>query len=424
MSEQAFTFLNAVGTPELSESAAKRMRSHISKSNFAKRRERNPMKAIHIKPFDQLCQEPPLQIVFTGVPLPAFSQLPFPQTDKRNYTQFYSSVWSFVFLDGSDYPYTKGEAAWIDLLISEPALVESSMSIGMRHWSPDRKYQQLARYHSSKATNTIIQRIQYGRAHTDAVLAAVMTMAFGERLRHNELAWNIHIDGAAQLVRDRISKGTLGTWPWFWDLLILDAVNNVFHFPRFYHQKFVDIARVAHGAQYQSFIRVAALCEELIHFRQSIAESQRYPLGSSFIADHVMEPMLILLRKTRALRVDENLVVQATSIAFELIIYLSWSPRPGAINLTAIAGELKEAICGLPVRPCSYMDLTSCQLIVGAIAAYKDSPTRAWFVDKFKNVLHALKSRGWDNAIDILEKGFALDESLVTRFTELRKELD
>ncbi|KAH8908115.1 hypothetical protein BR93DRAFT_927145 [Coniochaeta sp. PMI_546] len=36
----SFTFLNTTGTPELSQSDAKRMRAHITKTNFANRRQR------------------------------------------------------------------------------------------------------------------------------------------------------------------------------------------------------------------------------------------------------------------------------------------------------------------------------------------------------------------------------------------------
>ena len=35
-----FTFVNTTGTPELSKSDARRMRSHVTKTNFALRRER------------------------------------------------------------------------------------------------------------------------------------------------------------------------------------------------------------------------------------------------------------------------------------------------------------------------------------------------------------------------------------------------
>ncbi|KAH9904171.1 hypothetical protein F4778DRAFT_85122 [Xylariomycetidae sp. FL2044] len=40
MSAPVFTFVNATGTPDLSQGEARRMRAHITKTNFAKRRQR------------------------------------------------------------------------------------------------------------------------------------------------------------------------------------------------------------------------------------------------------------------------------------------------------------------------------------------------------------------------------------------------
>ncbi len=40
MSSTSFTFLNATGAPGLSQSDAKRMRAHITRTNFANRRQR------------------------------------------------------------------------------------------------------------------------------------------------------------------------------------------------------------------------------------------------------------------------------------------------------------------------------------------------------------------------------------------------
>lgn len=99
--------------------------------------------------------------------------------------------------------------------------MESSMAIGIRYWSPDVLYQQRAEAHSSKAVNIIIQRIESGHGHTDAVLGAVLSIAFGERLKHNDFAWNIHIDGLVQLVKDRRCQGVSELPFWLCDLLIL-----------------------------------------------------------------------------------------------------------------------------------------------------------------------------------------------------------
>lgn len=132
-----------------------------------------------------------------------------------------SKTWSLVFLNGEAYPSNHYESAWIDLLASEPALVESSMAVGFRYWSPDASTQAKANLHWSRAINIIVDRINSGQAFSDAVLAAVASMAFGERLVHNHLAWGIHIDGLAQLVRIRRDQGIDSLPGWFGDLLIL-----------------------------------------------------------------------------------------------------------------------------------------------------------------------------------------------------------
>lgn len=100
------------------------------------------------------------------------------------------------------------------------------MAIGIRHWSPDVSYQQLAEFHSSRAANIIIQRLESAQAPTDADLLAVFTMAFGARLMHDDLAWNIHIDGLAQMIRERHSRGEPDLPSWFCDLCVL-SVNVV-----------------------------------------------------------------------------------------------------------------------------------------------------------------------------------------------------
>lgn len=94
------------------------------------------------------------------------------------------------------------------------------MAFALRHWSPRKNYQEIACDFSSKATETIIQRIGAGRGFTDAVLAAVLTLAFGERIVHNHVAWNIHIDGAVQLVSERASQGLPALSPLLEHLLI------------------------------------------------------------------------------------------------------------------------------------------------------------------------------------------------------------
>lgn len=117
-------------------------------------------------------------------------------------------------------PRNKSETAWVNLIVSEPALVEATMVIGMRLWSPRLSWQRRAGTHQSKALNLTIQKIGSKRPQTEAMLAAVSTMAFAERLANDDLAWNIHIDGLAQMIKERQSQDMSLPW-WLHDIIVL-----------------------------------------------------------------------------------------------------------------------------------------------------------------------------------------------------------
>ncbi|KAI1750557.1 hypothetical protein F4782DRAFT_248349 [Xylaria castorea] len=423
MDPPRFTFVTAVGTAGLSSTAAKQMRSHVTKSNFAKRRARvaRTKKEAANRTSCQLSPGSPQQNIVTGS---GASRTPFQQPRRDDCTQILSMKWSLLFLDGSEYPGTAREAAWIRLLISEPALFESSMAIGLRHWSPCREYQLIACETSAKATETIIQRISSGQVVTDAVLAAVLTMAFGERLVYNDLAWKIHIDGAVQLVYERISRGLPALSPWIEDFLIEDIINDMFGFPRFYHKKFVNAAYTSHDAHCSSLIRIAGLCENLGRWMQEIDASRKHPNTSDFIIEQIMQPMQDILAQARAIRADGTPTSQTACIAIELIVYLSWNSPQGTINLTAVASELKEAMCARQFRPCHYVELTSCPLMIGAMAADEGSPTRTWFMKRLKSAWQMVKSRGCNDAMNILERNMVFKTGLEAQFKSLWMELD
>lgn len=55
---------------------------------------------------------------------------------------------------------------------------------------------------------------------TDGVLGAVTTMAFGASLENDDVAWNVHIDGLAQILKERQSRGTTPPPSWLTDLVV------------------------------------------------------------------------------------------------------------------------------------------------------------------------------------------------------------
>ena len=132
------------------------------------------------------------------------------------------------------------EMAWINLIISEPALVEASMSVASLHWA--RGDSDVAIHpsdrHLSNAVAMINKRLDVAAtALTDGVLGAVFMLSFNEvgvavtqsihssdifkRLARNEMAWRIHVQGLSQMVKQRrLLAGNESIPVWFSDLLL------------------------------------------------------------------------------------------------------------------------------------------------------------------------------------------------------------
>lgn len=331
-----------------------------------------------------------------------------------------SSFWSTVMVDsGGPFPRSPDEEAFIQLMASEAALAEVSIAVGIRQWSPDASCQEEAVVHTSKASNILIQHIKSATAHTAPVIVAVISMAIGERVAQNDLAWDIHIGGLANIIAERRAQGEGDLPSWLCDFLILDSTNAVFDFPLVYHRKVIGAAR-AYGDQH--LCEVADMTTDVIRFRQTIDAHRTAPdLVTRVI--NLEEDCKNLLSLARTLQSNDNPYIQAVSYATELILYLSCYPSLEA-NLTLLANGLRDALCRLPVRPCLFLNLTSCQLMLGAVAAGEGSETRAWFVAMLRRAVSTLRSRGWERPLEILERGFAAGVGLVDRFRALWKELD
>jgi hypothetical protein len=206
MDESNFVFLNTTNAPALSSEAAKRMRGHITKSNFAKRRQR-------------IAENPNVnkkKVRTVKKRLKGNTHI-VPLSD----TQHNQDLQLLILLTCLNPPTTNpDEAAWVDLIASEPALVEVTKAVGMRHWSPQPSWQWQADVCSSKALTSIIQRISWRQTYSDGFLAAILTMAFSARLTHSDETWDMHIDGLVHIIGDRRSKGIKAP-EWVCDALVL-----------------------------------------------------------------------------------------------------------------------------------------------------------------------------------------------------------
>lgn len=118
-------------------------------------------------------------------------------------------------------PDSPSEEAWFNLIASEPALIEASMSVAVRQWSPDDLCQLKADHHLSNAVSLVKNQITSTQSCTDGVLGAVITMALGASLAGDTITWKIHIDGLSRIVQYRGSGGRYAV-----PLFLIDLVTE------------------------------------------------------------------------------------------------------------------------------------------------------------------------------------------------------
>ncbi|BCS26786.1 uncharacterized protein APUU_51497A [Aspergillus puulaauensis] len=410
------TFLNTTGASSLSGRAAKEMRAHITRTNFAKRRQRltgrGPEKEPKVKrkqdktniPSDKMCDS-----VLTLIPAHLS-----PSQDTLDKLQ------ELLFIEGRRNPYNPREALWFKLFTSEPVLVEATMAVAVRHWSPEYSWQSQADHHSYIAVNLLKERIASISTRPNAVLGAVITMVFGAALACDDIAWKIHIEGLVQIINDRESRDPLGLPSWLIDLIVQDSVNSIFGFPRAWHPKLIHALREYHDGK---ITKLSSICDNVMQLRWVINCHHQSPLDPISIAEVIEEPLAELHHQARALRSPDNVHIDAAARAVELVLHLLW-PTKSPAHLTLLASELKGRRSHFPIRHCPYMDLTSYQLMVGAVAAEKGSDARAWFVDRVTRSVRWMQNRGWNEPLSLLEKrALDGDMGLMPQFRALWREL-
>jgi hypothetical protein len=87
-----------------------------------------------------------------------------------------------IFPAGTGAPGSSREASWISLLQSEPALVEASVAIALRHcpWRQNPKGFREASLCKGRAIKLINERLNTPLGLTDGVLSAVFTLTYAE----------------------------------------------------------------------------------------------------------------------------------------------------------------------------------------------------------------------------------------------------
>ncbi|KAH7353331.1 hypothetical protein B0T11DRAFT_356373 [Plectosphaerella cucumerina] len=377
METTSFTFLNTTGAPRLSKPAAKRVRGHVTRTNFANRRRRKaeaadktatalvgvthdvaypPCNGSNHDAWDALADALSVATSTSG---------------QDESARLLNEFWSVIFLGSRGIPGGQDDQAWMQLLASEPALVEASLSMAVRCWSTKANCNMRADFHACRATGLLIQRIGSREAYTDGFLGAAFTMALNERLLRNDEAWKVHIGGIIQAVRGRRAQGLPGLPPLFTDLVILDTANGIIDFPRVCHPCLVkDLVDNDDG----SIISVLNdTSDKVSRLRKTIEAHRKHPLDEESVALFIQRPYDQLIAEIDSLLGHENAYTRNTAKAIELILSLSWPMETDEAKSSSLAAELKDGLAALPGRSCLYMDVTSCPIIVGAIASAYES---------------------------------------------------
>lgn len=175
-----------------------------------------------------------------------------------------------------------------------------------------------------------------------------------------------------------------------------------------------------HGGGIVSMISTTS--QRLIELRKIVGEHRYSWVESSHVPHDVEKLWFKCYIKVKVLQGHHNSHVQAAATAFELILFLLANIKEDS-NLWDVADVLKARLTSLPGRSCLYMDLTSCQVILGAIAAKKGSEAQAWFVEKLNMGMEAMLRRGWDDPFQILERRVMVDPYVLGRLRALRPEI-
>lgn len=132
-----------------------------------------------------------------------------------------NTFWYPLFLSRRDQQTDESDAAWLDLFVSDPALVEVTIAAGMRYWLASDECKRRGGEHYSRAVDMVVRSMASGKAYSDGFLATIFTLALTERLQGSDAAWEMHIGGAAQAIGQRISYGMLAMPPLLMDLVVM-----------------------------------------------------------------------------------------------------------------------------------------------------------------------------------------------------------
>ncbi|KAF7559276.1 hypothetical protein G7046_g4879 [Stylonectria norvegica] len=257
---------------------------------------------------------------------------------------------------------------------------------------------------------------------SDGVLSAVFTLAFSERLLKNELAWNAHLEGLAQMVALRRAQSENPIPQWFGDLILYDAINEAVSSSEAIaapHKKIVSALRDKRSAILDD---ISKITEGVSKLRHAIDLSNTYAMGTEFLDLEIEIPVARLRDELQAMRTNVAPSVRALALALNIFLHLSW-PSSSEPDLGMLATELMTALERREARLCSSITLTIWQYFTGGVAAI-DGHTKAWFLARLREAFLISGLSRWQEVLMILEKAFMPHARLLMQFRLLWEELN
>ncbi|KAL3706684.1 hypothetical protein TMatcc_007697 [Talaromyces marneffei ATCC 18224] len=407
-----FTFLTHTD-PALGRANTKRMRAHVTRKNFEKRRERLEdarcgNKVLRIKP----------QLTETGISEPELSAMkcralnPYMGLVESDYVvihQLFRYFRPLLLSLASDKATLLRERSWIQLNFSEPALLEASLAWGgLYHALTSSGSVTNADVHQAKAINMINTRLNDPvTAVTDGVLGAVYTLAYCERLAKRETGFETHMTGFRHMIQFRRGQNNqYDDLSWFSELLISDIDMNSQASTKALHSFFPDsISRT-----------LDAISKDIANLRTAIEYSRRYELADHFLIKEIDERILTIQNKSDTLR-GKLQYIDALAQSIRIFLHLSCDRLPILpANLTTLTSGLKNILSEPDTRLCSSFEFTIWQLFVGSVASTADSDTGIWFRTTLWRLARAFVLREWSRVLSILGRAFMPPYQLLADF--------
>lgn len=75
--------------------------------------------------------------------------------------------------------------------------------------------------HSYRATTMMMECMSSDETYSDGFVGAVLTMALSERLKRNDAAWEVHMNGLIRIIEARKARWLESLPTLFYNLMIL-----------------------------------------------------------------------------------------------------------------------------------------------------------------------------------------------------------